>query len=180
MISLILQIALVQYGLASVYNDKIYACPKSSYHYKHLPVAAHRELPCGTIINIKRVDTGKIVRAVVGDRGPFGACISFHGHTRACGLGSKWINGRNFVKNKRPMKLASWRGILDMSIPLAKRLGVRNRLVPVFIWTDFANTGPSSVNPDELDDPKFRKNLYTSLEIVRTHENYATITQAEN
>ena len=175
----------VDIGLASVYNDKILACPKSTYKKTGLPICANRDLPCGTILNVKRVDNGKIARCVVADRGPYGACTPSKKNTRACGQGSKWINGRNFVKKKKPMNLATWRGILDMSVSLARRLGVQNRLVPVFIYTDFANTTPSSIIPDDTDDPKIERNsnnidTLALLEMVRTHENHTTTTQTKN
>ncbi len=148
----------VNFGLASVYNDAVLACPKSTYKKTGLPTVAHRELPCGTIINVKRIDTGKVVKAVVADRGPFGACMPSKKGSRACGPGAKWINGRNFVKKKLPMNTATWRGILDMSMALAKRLGVKNRLIPVVIYTDHANSEPFNVIPDEVDDPKLERN----------------------
>lgn len=147
----------IDVGLASVYNDRVYACPKASYKYTGLPVCANRELPCGTILNVKRIDTDQVARCVVGDRGPYGACTPSKKNTRACGHGSKWINGRNFIKKKKPMNLATWRGILDMTRPLARILGVKNRLVPVVIYTDFANNEPSSIIPDDEDDPKLER-----------------------
>lgn len=165
----------IDVGLASVYNDKIYACPKTSYKHTGLPTAAHRELPCGTVINVKRVDTGKTVKAVVADRGPFGACVPYKGTSRACGNGLRWINGRDFVRKKKPMVTAVWRGILDMSLPLAKLLNVKNRLVMVVIYTDFANNVPSNVWDDDVDDPKLSRkvneiNSLTLLENANKHE----------
>lgn len=175
----------VDIGLASVYNDKILACPKSTYKKTGLPVCANRDLPCGTILNVQRVDNNKIAKCVVGDRGPYGACVPSKKNTRACGQGAKWINGRNFVKKKMPMNSVSWRGILDMSMALAKRLGVKNRLVPVFIYTDLANSEPSSIMPDNEDDPKLARNSnnyanLSTLEMVRTHENHTTTAQTED
>lgn len=147
----------VDIGLASVFNDKIFACPKSTYKKTGLPICAHRTLPCGTILNVERIDTEQTAKCVVADRGPYGCCLPAHINTRACGRGSKWINGRNFVRKKIPMKSAAWRGILDMSRPLAKLLNVKNRLVPVVIYTDFANSEISSITPDEIDDPKLER-----------------------
>lgn len=169
----------VDFGLASVYNDKIYACPKSTYKKTGLPVCANRDLPCGTILNVKRIDNEREAKCVVADRGPYGACIPSKKNTRACGQGAKWINGRNFVKKKKPMLSATWRGILDMSKPLARRLGVKNRLVPVVIYTDFANIEPSIVIPDDEDDPKLARkdnnidNL-TLSETVERHDDART------
>ena len=93
----------VDVGLASVYNDKILACPKSTYQKTKLPICANRELPCGTILTVKRIDNNKEAKCVVADRGPYGACVPSKNNTRACGRGQKWINGRNFVKKKKPM-----------------------------------------------------------------------------
>lgn len=165
----------VDVGLASVYNDKVLACPKSTYKKTGLPVCASRDLPCGTILNVRRVDNNKIARCVVGDRGPYGACVPSKKNTRACGRGQKWINGRNFIKKKKPMNLATWRGILDMTPRLARALGVKNRLVPVFIYTDLANSTPSTIIPDDEDDPKLARNpnnfdSLTILESAKTHD----------
>lgn len=175
----------VDVGMASVYNDKVYACPKSTYKHTGLPVCANRDLPCGTILNVKRVDTEQVAQCVVGDRGPYGACIPSKKNTRACGQGSKWINGRNFVKKKKPMISASWRGILDMSRPLARRLGVKNRLVPVVIYTDFANNIPFSITPDDEDDPKLERisnniDTLTFLEMAKSYEIRTTSGESDN
>lgn len=141
-------------GLASVYDDAILACPKSSYQKTKLPTCAHRDLPCGAVVFIKRVDGNKIIKAVVADRGPFGVCKPSNKNTRACGTGSKWVNGRNYFKKKIPMESATWRGVLDMSIPLAKSLGIKNRLIPVIIYSDLANSKISNDHKDIQDDPK--------------------------
>lgn len=175
----------VDVGLASVYNDKVLACPASSYKKTGLPVCANRDLPCGTILNVKRADNGKVARCVVADRGPYGACIPAKKNTRACGRGAKWINGRNFIKKKSPMNSAVWRGILDMSKPLARALGVKNRLVPVVIYTDHANNEPSSVFPDEIDDPKLERisnniDTLTLLETAKTDDETRTASGESN
>jgi hypothetical protein len=149
---LFLQLTYVQYGLASVYNDKVYACPKASYKYTHLHTAASRTLECGTIINIKRLDTDKIVKAVISDRGPYGTCNPGKRDTRACGHNSKWKNGRKLIKSKMPIESHNWRGVLDMSRPLARELGVKNRLIPVLIYTDPANDLPSNVDPLDTNE----------------------------
>lgn len=165
----------IDVGFASVYNDKVLACPKSTYSHTGLPTCANRDLPCGTVLNVKRIDADIVAKCVVADRGPYGACIPSKKNTRACGQGSKWINGRNFVKKKIPMITATWRGILDMSLALAKRLKVKNRLVPVVIYTDFANSDASSIIPDDVDDPKLERNsnnisILTQLEIANYHD----------
>lgn len=172
----------VNFGYASVYNDLVLACPKSTYKKTGLPVAAHRWLPCGTIINVKRIDTGKVAKAVIGDRGPYGACIPSKKNTRACGQGSKWINGRDFVRKKRPMKSAAWRGILDMSIPLARRLGVKNRLIPVVIYTDLANSKPLNTVPDDLGSKKIviKSNNFSILTILWSMQYEIRATTSEN
>jgi rare lipoprotein A len=33
--------------------------------------AAHKELPLGTVVKVKRVDNGKTVRVLINDRGPY-------------------------------------------------------------------------------------------------------------
>lgn len=181
----ILNVQQVDVGLASVYNDKVLACPKSTYRHTGLPVCANRDLPCGTILNVKRVDTEQVAKCVVADRGPYGACIPSKKNSRACGHGAKWINGRNFVKKKKPMNSAIWRGILDMSKPLARLLGVKNRLVPVVIYTDFANNEPSSIIPDDEDDPKLDRisnkiDTLTTLEIPKSDDETRTASGENN
>ena len=182
LVATIADINQVDVGLASVYNDKVLACPKSTYKKTGLPICANRDLPCGTILNVRRIDNDKLARCVVADRGPYGACTPSKKNTRACGHGSKWINGRNFVKKHKPMNSATWRGILDMSLALARRLGVKNRLVPVVIYTDFANNEPFSIFPDDEDDPKLdrKPNNIDNLEMAATHENHITTAQTED
>lgn len=161
-IILLLQLANVQYGLASVYNDKVFACPKSTYKNNKLPTCASRTLPCGTVVTVKRLDNGKVALGRVIDRGGFGVCVPSTKNSRACGQGLKWKNGRNYFKYNLPMGLATWRGILDMSPALAHKLGAKNRLVPVVIYTGTANNEPSVVNPDIIDDPKIQRNIDNS------------------
>lgn len=140
-------------GLASVYDDKVFACPRSSYASTHLPTLANRSLPCGSVVNVMRLDTGKVVRSVVIDKGPFGACFpSPHSHTRACGNGKKWVNGRNYFKHNIPMITGNWRGIIDMSPKLAHMLGTKNGLIPVFISLETNNNALSGVSNDDLTD----------------------------
>ena len=137
-------------GLASVYNDKVFACPRSSYAQTHLPTLANRTLPCGSVVSVMRLDTGRVVRAQVNDRGPFGACRpSPHSHTRACGNGKKWINGRNYFKHNIPMITGNWRGIIDMSPKLAHLLGTKNGLIPVIISPETNNNALSGVREDD-------------------------------
>jgi hypothetical protein len=129
-----------QEGKASVYNDKVLACPKSTYKHTGLPVCANRELPCGTILTVIRTDNNKQAQCVIADRGPFGVCIKSNKNTRACGFGSRWINGRYIYKYNKPMINAVWRGILDMSRPFARKLGVyKNRLIPIIMYVSFTN-----------------------------------------
>lgn len=172
----------VDTGLAGVYNNNAtLACPKYTYKKAGLPICASRDLPCGTILHVKRLDNGREARCVVADRGPYGFCTPSKKNTRACGKGSRWINGRIFIKKQKLIKSGTWRGILDMSTALARQLGVRNRVVPVLIWTDLANTEPSNIDPDDLDDPKSRNSndisILTSLE---SHENHTATGQAKD
>lgn len=130
----------IEAGMASVYNDAILACPYSSYGKYNLPTAAHRFLPCGTIINIKRLDNGRVAKGIIADRGPYGMCIAHDKDSRACGKNGKWINGAKYLKRSLAMpESAFWRGILDMSPELAKKLGTNNRLVPVIINVEHGN-----------------------------------------
>jgi len=60
-------------GMASWYGPGFRGKPTASGE-RFAPrkrTAAHRTLPFGTVIRVERTDTGKSVRAVVNDRGPF-------------------------------------------------------------------------------------------------------------
>lgn len=150
----------VDVGLASVFNDKVLACPRTSYKHSNGNICAHRSLPCGEEVNIVRIDNGKISSCTIADRGPFGFCVQSKRNTRECGMGARWINGSKFIKHKTPIKSGTWRGILDMSPKVAKRLGIKNRLVRVMIYTKYTNTPPlyDSICQDE-DDPKFCRTI---------------------
>ncbi len=63
----------VETGLASWYGPGFAGKPTAS-GVRFRPsrrTAAHRTLPFGTVLRVTRVDTGKKVRVVVNDRGPF-------------------------------------------------------------------------------------------------------------
>lgn len=153
---LIVQLFVAEQGLASVYSDKVFACPRKM-RIKQYPICAHRSLPCGSLITVKRLDNNVEVKCQIMDRGPYGICTPSHRNTRACGNGSKWSNGRNIIKNKIPMKLGTWRGILDMTKPLAKKLGVTNRLINVMIHTNIANNKLFAIETNDTDDPKLER-----------------------
>lgn len=116
----------MQYGLASQYDwprdplsGKSLAC-----QYQFKPDAfkearkqgcAHRFLPCGTRLLISNPRTGRSQVCTVVDRGPYGA--TYRG---------KWV-----VKIRKTDP-GEWRGIIDLSMPVADRLGL-NGLEPVFM-----------------------------------------------
>lgn len=62
-----------QQGLATYYADSLAGNPTASGepYAPHLFTAAHRTLPFGTFVEVKR-DNGKSVVVRVNDRGPFG------------------------------------------------------------------------------------------------------------
>ncbi len=63
----------VQRGMASWYGEEFHGRPTASgetYDMYELS-AAHRELPLGTMIEVKNLDNGRHVKLRVNDRGPF-------------------------------------------------------------------------------------------------------------
>ena len=65
----------VQTGKASWYGPGFRGKPTASGE-KFRPAkrtAAHKTLPFGTVVKVTRVDTGKSVRVVINDRGPYAA-----------------------------------------------------------------------------------------------------------
>lgn len=64
----------MQVGVASYYGKK-FAGRKTASGERFDPrafTAAHRTLPFGTWVDVRRVDTGTSVRVRITDRGPFG------------------------------------------------------------------------------------------------------------
>lgn len=65
--------AVPQTGMASWYGPGFAGKPTASGE-RFRPgrrTAAHRTLPFGTVVKVTRLDTGKSVRVVINDRGPF-------------------------------------------------------------------------------------------------------------
>jgi rare lipoprotein A len=63
-----------QTGLATYYSDKLagHKTYCGELYDPKLLTAAHRKLPMGTWVEVRRVDTGTTVRVRVNDRGPWG------------------------------------------------------------------------------------------------------------
>ncbi len=63
----------VQVGYASYYADKYHgrrtAC--GEIYDKHKLTAAHRTLPCGTMVKVTNLENGRSVVVRINDRGPF-------------------------------------------------------------------------------------------------------------
>lgn len=62
-----------QVGRASFYADSL-AGNRTASGERYEPTAltaAHRELPFGTVVDVRRPDTGAMVRVRINDRGPF-------------------------------------------------------------------------------------------------------------
>lgn len=57
-------------GTASIYRDTRVACPGERYDPNAM-TAAHRTLPCGTVVEIKNVKNGHVASVRIIDRGPF-------------------------------------------------------------------------------------------------------------
>lgn len=72
-------------------------------------IIAHRTLPCGTKVRLTNLRTGKTTTTKVGERGPYGACIS-----------EGWIYGTPCPKGKWRVKKKEeddgvWRGSFDLT-----------------------------------------------------------------
>lgn len=63
----------VQTGPASWYGQEFRGRPTASGEpfRPARRTAAHRNLPFGTVVRVKRVDTGQTVRVIINDRGPY-------------------------------------------------------------------------------------------------------------
>jgi rare lipoprotein A len=63
----------VETGVASWYGKAYAGKPTASGEPFRLGkrTAAHRTLPFGTVVRVRRLDTGRTVRVVINDRGPF-------------------------------------------------------------------------------------------------------------
>lgn len=61
-------------GKASYYADSLAGNTTASgdIYDPQAFTAAHRDLPFGTVVDVRRIDTGAVVRVRVNDRGPFG------------------------------------------------------------------------------------------------------------
>jgi rare lipoprotein A len=63
-----------QSGLATYYSDKLagHATTSREPYDPRAMTAAHRKLPFGTWVEVRRLDTGTSVRVRINDRGPWG------------------------------------------------------------------------------------------------------------
>ncbi len=63
----------VERGIASWYGEKFHGRPTASgeIYDMHAMTAAHKELPLGTVVDVKNLDNGRSVRVRINDRGPF-------------------------------------------------------------------------------------------------------------
>jgi len=67
------EIGNTQRGLASWYGEKFHGRPTASgeIYDMHGMTAAHKDLPLGTVIEVRNLDNGRKLRLRVNDRGPF-------------------------------------------------------------------------------------------------------------
>lgn len=63
----------VERGIASWYGEKFHgrATASGETYDMHALTAAHKELPLGTVVDVKNLDNGRSVRVRINDRGPF-------------------------------------------------------------------------------------------------------------
>jgi hypothetical protein len=74
-------------------------------------VCAHRTLPCGTVVMLENVRTGRFAVCQVLDRGPYGANLP---------------NGHIGLKT-RAREPGTWRGVVDLSPAVASALNLNGR-----------------------------------------------------
>lgn len=78
-------------------------------------IIAHRTLPCGTTVFIFNPRTGRSTTAIVGDHGPYGACLD-----------NNWEKGmpcRNWTIKKKESDPGIWRGGFDFTPSVARSIG---------------------------------------------------------
>jgi len=63
-------VAAQESGVASIYRDQRVSCPGETYN-PHAMIAAHKTLPCGSVVEVKNKKNGKTVTVEIVDRGPF-------------------------------------------------------------------------------------------------------------
>jgi hypothetical protein len=143
-------------GKASIFypvektNNGILACGGGKWEDKNLPLCAYRnmgtpkenKLDCGSWVLIKNERTGKEAWCKVLDRGPYGK-IDEDGN---------WFNGATEYKEAkaegRSQKKGRWRGIIDMSPAVAKKIG-HNGMEKVTV--KFWKTNPAVLHLDKLN-----------------------------
>ena len=93
------------------------------------PIVAHRWLPCGTRVYVQTVGQPKGAWLIVGDRGPYGACVHKSKlPKRAVWKPSPWCRkkyGRHSVWyiKKRSSWPGRWRGVMDISHTARRLIG---------------------------------------------------------
>jgi rare lipoprotein A (peptidoglycan hydrolase) len=78
-------------------------------------VCAHRTIPCGTRLLLQNLSNHRIATCRVLDRGPFGARLP----------------GGGFVLKRNAHAKGTWQGVVDMSPPVAARLGMSRSVAQV-------------------------------------------------
>lgn len=140
-----------QYGTASRFGDAgdrwiggTLMCRPDEYVNSEENMCAHRHYPCGTILIVKNVRTGKMTWCEVTDRGPYGANV-FAGRGRTADIVSLSSGKLAWYVKKRlnhrpPASLCPsggcvgrWRSIVDLSPSVSKAIG-HNGLERVSVW----------------------------------------------
>jgi len=130
----------VQKGVASIYwpgdGHSGPTCADGKPFTKTRCHIAHRSWPMGSRVRVCSLRTRRCTTTYVGDRGPFGACDKRGLNPRTLACRGRWFaqvytrgRWRVHYHGKRwktvPKKLGKWRGVVDMSRCVAKRIGHR-------------------------------------------------------
>lgn len=88
-------------------------------------ICAHRTLPCGTVVMVQNLRTKQMATCVVADRGPYGATLP---------------NGEIILKLKAEEE-GTWRGLIDLSPPVARDIGLRGRELVTLVYESPGRAG---------------------------------------
>jgi rare lipoprotein A (peptidoglycan hydrolase) len=130
-------VARVQQGLAAVYwpgdGNSGKTCADGKPFTKERCHVAHRTWPLGSRVRVCSRRTKRCAVTFVGDRGPYGAC-DHRGMDRHYACKGRWIaqvytRGQWLIRHRGgrwrvvPRKVGRWRGIVDLSRCVWKKIG---------------------------------------------------------
>lgn len=111
-----------------------FACTRGKVNHRKFGIA-HRTLPCGTMVLITNIRTGRSVRAPVIDRGPYWVV------PRKCSRDDRgfpshacWRRGRALVRSViKPTSRITFASCADLTPPVARAIGLNGK-EPVIVY----------------------------------------------